>query len=736
MRERILEIIYQDQYQPLTLNEFCDVLDVQSSSEKEEVESILNELENEYILVKNKKQKYLHLKDANMYIGKINIKAKGFGFIRCDDLSHDVYVAKDDINGALNNDDVLFKLIPSHKKGPSDSAKVIKILSRGIKYIVGEVIKDNGKHFLKSDDVLFKTSLEIRNLNGAVNEHKVKVEIIDYISNEKAICDVIEIIGHKNDVGVDIASVASKYGFLQDFSQEVLEEVNNLKIDYEYEYKRRRNLTDKLIVTIDGEDAKDLDDAVTVDRLPNGNYLLGVYIADVSFFVRENSHLDRSAYERSTSCYLADRVIPMLPHKLSNDLCSLNPDTEKLVIGCEMEIDPWGEVVNNEIFEGYIKTYARLTYTEVNKVIKHDPTTTITDLKLIDLIYSMNELAQVLTKMRLNRGSLEFKIPEGRIIVDEKGKVLDIELRHHDQAEKVIEEFMIITNETIAQRMFWLELPFLYRVHDIPKEEKIKKFLLIARNLGYKIKGRGKKITPIELQNILDMITEEDQGLNTVLLRMMAKAIYSEKNIGHFGLASRYYTHFTAPIRRYSDLVVHRLIRKYLFEHNMNEKEIERLGKMVVEAAVQTSTRERQAIDCENEVNDMKKAEYMQDYVGEVFEGVISSVTNFGMFVMLPNTVEGLVHILDMYDDYYIYLEEFMMLLGERTKRKFRIGDKVKVRVLSANKETREINFELVYNKNTKRVKKSKQPRNNKSGRWENETRRKKNNRKKQKSKS
>lgn len=372
MRERILEIIYQDQYQPLTLNEFCDVLDVQSSSKKEEVESILNELENEYILVKNKKQKYLHLKDANMYIGKINIKAKGFGFIRCDDLSHDVYVAKDDINGALNNDDVLFKLIPSHKKGPSDSAKVIKILSRGIKYIVGEVIKDNGKHFLKSDDVLFKTSLEIRNLNGAVNEHKVKVEIIDYISNEKAICDVIEIIGHKNDVGVDIASVASKYGFLQDFSQEVLEEVNNLKIDYEYEYKRRRNLTDKLIVTIDGEDAKDLDDAVTVDRLPNGNYLLGVYIADVSFFVRENSHLDRSAYERSTSCYLADRVIPMLPHKLSNDLCSLNPDTEKLVIGCEMEIDPWGEVVNNEIFEGYIKTYARLTYTEVNKVIKHD----------------------------------------------------------------------------------------------------------------------------------------------------------------------------------------------------------------------------------------------------------------------------------------------------------------------------------------------------------------------------
>ena len=254
--------------------------------------------------------------------------------------------------------------------------------------------------------------------------------------------------------------------------------------------------------------------------------------------------------------------------------------------------------------------------------------------------------------------------------------------------------------------------------------------------MGYKIKGKGKKITPIELQNILDMITEEDQGLNTVLLRMMAKAIYSEKNIGHFGLASRYYTHFTAPIRRYSDLVVHRLIRKYLFEHNMNEKEIERLGKMVVEAAVQTSTRERQAIDCENEVNDMKKAEYMQDYVGEVFEGVISSVTNFGMFVMLPNTVEGLVHILDMYDDYYIYLEEFMMLLGERTKRKFRIGDKVKVRVLSANKETREINFELVYNKNTKRVKKSKQPRNNKSGRWENETRRKKNNRKKQKSKS
>lgn len=737
MREKILEIIYQDNYQPLTFEGFCEVLQVTSESEKEEVHNILQELENQYVLVKNKKRKYMHLRDANMYIGKINIKAKGFGFISCNDLSSDVYVSKDDINGSLNNDEVLFKLVPSRKKGPSISAKVLKVLSRGIKYIVGEVVKENNKYYLKSDDVLFKTVLEIRNLNGAVPEHKVKVEIFEYISDKKALCDVIEIIGHKNDVGVDVASVASKYGFVQDFSKEVYEEINNLNVDYDYEYKRRRDLTSKLIVTIDGADAKDLDDAVTVEKLPNGNYLLGVYIADVSFYVRENTHLDQAAFERSTSVYLVDRVIPMLPHKLSNDLCSLNPYTEKLIIGCEMEINKDGEVLNSEIFEGYIKTYARLTYEEVNKVLKNNPNTAITDPKIIKLIYDMHELSQILTKQRLLRGSLEFNIPEGKIIVNDQGEVIDIQLRVHDQAERIIEEFMIITNETVAQRIYWLELPFLYRVHDEPNEQKLKKFFLIAKNLGYKVKNKGKKITPLEIQNILEDISEEDQGLHTVLLRMMAKAVYSEKNIGHFGLASKYYTHFTSPIRRYSDLVVHRLIRKYLFEHNIHKDEIERLTKIVIEAAHQTSVRERDAIDCENEVNDMKKAEYMEKYVGEEFEGVISSVTNFGMFVMLPNTVEGLVHVLDMRDDYYIYIEDLMMLIGERTKRKYRIGDKVKVRLLSANKQTREINFDLVYNKNIKKVKKASGQRGkNRHSGWDHEKRRKDRHRSKQKSSS
>lgn len=724
MKDKILKLINSPQYRPLNLQGFYETLNANSTKEEMEIISALNSLEDEYIIIRNKKNKYMLLNDAGFFIGKINIKTKGFGFISSPGLNADVYVAKENTNDALNNDIVLFKISRSNKKDLKDTAKVIKVIERDLKHIVGEVYKLQDKYYLKSDDYNSKMIIEISNLNGAIVEHKVKAEIINFVDSKFAMVNVVEIIGHKNDVGIDIASVASKYNFVQEFSDEVLEQVGSYSSDVSRELSGRRDLTDKIIITIDGEDAKDLDDAVRLEKLSNGNYLLGVYIADVSHYVPKNSPLDISAYQRSTSCYLADRVIPMLPHRLSNDLCSLNPGQIRLVIACEMEINKDGQVVNSEIFEAYISTFARMTYTEVNKVLEGCPEAIIRNSSLVDLFKSMNDLSLILFDMRIRRGALEFEIPESQIIVNDKGEVTNIVLRERKRAERIIEEFMLIANETVAQRIYWLELPFLYRVHDEPNEEKLKKFLLIAKNLGYQVNAKGKKVNQKDLQNLLESISEEDQGLNTVLLRMMAKAKYSEKNIGHYGLASPCYTHFTAPIRRYSDLAVHRSLRKYLFKHEINQSEIDELTKSVVSAAIQTSQRERDAIDCENEVSDMKKAEYMAQFVGEVFEGVISSVTNFGMFVALPNTVEGLVHVLDMKDDYYEYYEDMMMLMGRVSKKKYRIGDIVKVKLTSAIKELREINFELVYNKNTKTVKKH-------NGRWENEKRRKKNHRKK-----
>lgn len=724
MKEKILELIHNPHYRPLNLQGFYTALNAEGTKDEMDIISALNSLEDEYIIIRNKKNKYLLLNDAGFYIGKINIKAKGFGFISSESLTADVYVAKEDTNDSLNNDIVLFKVTRASNKELRDTAKVIKVIERDLKYIVGEVYKRQDNYYLKSDDYNSKMLIEIANLNGAIPEHKVKTEIVNIVDSRFATVNVIDIIGHKNDVGIDIASVASKYNFVQEFPEEVLEQVKNYSSNVSHELSNRRDLTDKIIITIDGEDAKDLDDAVRVEILPNGNYLLGVYIADVSYYVPENSPLDISAYQRSTSCYLADRVIPMLPHRLSNDLCSLNPGQDRLVVACEMEIDKNGQVINSEIFEGYINTYARMTYTEVNKVLEGCPEAIVRNSGLVDLFKLMNDLSLILLGMRIKRGALEFEIPESQIIVNEKGEVTNIVLRERKRAERIIEEFMLIANETVAQTIFWLELPFLYRVHDEPNEEKLKKFLLIAKNLGYQVNAKGKKVNQKDLQNLLEEITDEDRGLNTVLLRMMAKAKYSEKNIGHYGLASQCYTHFTAPIRRYSDLVVHRLLRKYLFNHDINKEKIDELNQKVVSAAIQSSERERSAIDCENEVSDMKKAEYMAQFVGQVFEGVISSVTNFGMFIALPNTVEGLVHVLDMKDDYYEYYEDMMMLMGRVSKKKYRIGDTVKVKLTSAIKELREINFELVYNKPIRSIKKN-------NGRWENAKHRKKNYRKK-----
>ena len=726
MKEKILELIQQTHEKYKNAEEISDALGLDGAVQKEALLNALRELESEHKIIKNKKGNYVTLKEANLYVGNIQIKNKGFGFVTSSELPLDVYVAKEDTKGAFNGDTVLVKVQPKVKQDAKDSAKVIEIIKRNLDVVVGEVILHKEQYYLKNDDPIADVVFAINALNGAIVEHKVQAKVVEFQSDKKILVDVIKIIGHKNDVGVDIASVAAKYNFPTEFREETLAEVAQIDANIKQESSSRRDLSNHLVITIDGADAKDLDDAIRVEKLGNGNTLLGVYIADVAHYVRARQPLDQEALLRGTSVYLADRVIPMLPHRLSNDLCSLNPNEKKLVMACEMEINHEGEVVSKDIFEAVITSRYRMTYTEVEEILKGKQHK---DIELQKAIMQMQKLSKTLNRMRTKRGALDFDVRESKLEVNAQGMVTDVYYRKRLESEKIIEEFMLIANETVAETIFWLELPFIYRVHEDPKEEKLKKFLTISKNLGYPIQSKGKKVTPKALQELLGRIKEEDKGLNVLLVRMMAKARYSEKNLGHYGLASSCYTHFTSPIRRYPDLLVHRLLKKYIIKQEVDAEDFEGLYQVIIQAAEQSSRTERSAMDCENEVNDMKKAEYMENFIGSVFNGVVSSITNFGMFVALDNSVEGLVHVLDMDDDYYEYYEDMMVLVGARKKKQYRMGDRVRVRLISASKEQREISFKLLQSTPRKNAEKPK-------GRDKHENRRKKNNRKKQKSKS
>lgn len=449
-------------------------------------------------------------------------------------------------------------------------------------------------------------------------------------------------------------------------------------------------------MTIDGDDAKDLDDAISLKKLDNGNYQLGVHIADVSYYVEEGSALDKEAINRGTSIYLVDRVIPMLPHKLSNGICSLNPNVDRFTISCIMEINGKGKVIDHKIIPSIIHSSYRMTYNNVNKILDGDFPLQQQYKDVVPMFFLMEELAMILRKARDQRGSIDFDVNEGKVIVDKNGKAIDVVLRQRGTSDKIIEEFMLKANETIAEHFKWLDLPFIYRVHEYPKEKKLTQFQSIIKPLGYTIKGSLGNIYPKELSKIVEMSkgTDEHTIISTLLLRCMQKARYDEQCLGHYGLADEYYTHFTSPIRRYPDLLVHRLIRNYLFEERFDKAK--HFDKIIPQLAEQSSNMERRAIDIEREVEDMKMAEYMSHHIGEEFEGMISSVTSFGFFVELPNTIEGLVHISDLLDDYYVYDEKTLMLVGERTKKQFKISDKVKVRVVSCNTKEKTIDFELV----------------------------------------
>lgn len=722
MKQNLIDIFNNSSYAPFTFDELLKI----SKYQENELKDLLKELKEEYIIYESKRHRFGLLKQFGLYIGTIDIKEKGYGFISSDDFDEELFVPKPYINTALNKDKVMFRVIKynDHEK---DEAEVVKVIERNLKFVIGEIKTKYFKKIFEPLQMLENKYFDISDFNLAVEGDIVKVKITEFINEQHIQGKVTEVLGNKNDVGIDIKAIAAKYDFHQEFDDEVmtnLQQVVNDYIDYGFnEEIKRREKINKSIITIDGEDAKDLDDAVSIEILNNGNYLLGVYIADVSYFVEENSSLDEEALYRGTSVYLVDRVIPMLPHKLSNDLCSLNEKTPKLVMACLMEINKTGEVVNYEIKEAVIETKHRMTYTNVNKILNNDEECSKKYCDIKADIMLMNELANVLENMRKQKGALDFAIPEAKIIVNDKGEPIDIQIRERFAAEKLIEQFMLTANETVASCINQMDLPFIYRVHDIPKYDKLEEFKKILSSSKYNVNIRkNQKITSKVLQNIMNQV--DDYAISMMLLRMMAKAKYDAYNIGHYGLASECYTHFTSPIRRYPDLLVHRLLRKYLIKGEVSVDEQAETLKMIIDKAEQSSKRERDAIECEYEVNDMKMAQYMEQHIGETFSGTISSITNFGIFVTLDNTIEGFIRLGDLKDDYYEYHKQQMCLMGRHTNNKYYLGDKVKVKCINASKQKGEIDFIIPLKNNKNMLKYS-------NGRGKHEKRRNKNNRKK-----
>lgn len=700
VKEKIVELM-SGIHEAKKAIEINDMLGLKTASEYKELQEALDELVMEYVVFFTKKEKYILLKNCpGLKVGKLSVNKKGFGFVILDK-EDDLYVEASNMNGAIDGDIVLAEKFMS---GVRKEAKVIRIIKRELDDLVGEIAyNEKGKPILILDDNKKDLTIELtgEKLKDCVEGHKVLVKALKEINKRKYLCEVIKVIGHKNDPGTDILSIAYRHGIYEDFGEEVEKELESIPNQVsEKDLKGRKDLTNEVIFTIDGDDTKDIDDAISIKMKENGNYELGVHIADVSNYVKENTALGDAAYERGTSSYLADTVIPMLPHKLSNGICSLNEGEVRLSMSCVMEINHKGKIVDYDIFPSYIKSRKKMTYKKVNDIIIRDIVAPgyeefVDDLKL------MNELHKILRKEKINRGYINFEIDEAKIIQDENGKAIDVVKRVREEGEMLIEDFMIAANETVAGHIFQMDLPFIYRVHEDPKPEKIEEFMNLVKILGYKLTGNVNSITPKTMDNILSQLKDkkEFEILSALLLRSMRKAEYSKDNLGHFGLASRAYTHFTSPIRRYPDLVVHRLLKKYLVENDMSMTTIQTLDSSLIEIAQHSSERERAAVDAERDVLDMKMAEYMEDHIGEEYEGMINTITNFGFFVELPNLVEGLVHVQSLKGDYFTYVPEILAMIGKSTKKMYRLGDKVKVKCVAASKEASMVDFELVGEK-------------------------------------
>jgi ribonuclease R len=699
----IRQFMLEKAYKPLTLDELAVAMNV-PEEEKEAFARLLDEMEAEGRIVQTRTKRYGVPERFNLVRGTLQGTSKGFGFVIPDTPGRaDLYVHANDMNGAMDGDLVLARVHKVGRDGRRAEGEVVRILKRGREKIVGTFNKVSSYFgFVIPDDKRIPTDIFIapEYQMNARDGQKVVVKLHNITGRHSAEGEIVEILGFKNDPGVDILAIIRKHGLPEAFPEEVLREAEAIPDTIsEAEVKGRRDLRGRRMVTIDGEDAKDLDDAVSVERLDNGNVLLGVHIADVSYYVKEGSALDREAYERGCSVYLVDRVIPMLPKRLSNGICSLNPKVDRLTMTCDMEIDSEGNVVRYEIYPSVIRTAERMTYTAVKRiVVDEDPELIERYKSLVEDFRLMADLAMILRRKRIRRGAIDFNFAEAKIIVDEKGKPVDVVKRPRTIAEQLIEEFMLAANETVAEHFFRLEVPFVYRIHENPDTEKLKAFFEFVTTFGYKVKGRPDKVKPQALQALLEQVsgTPEEHVISTVMLRSMKQAKYAAECVGHFGLAAPFYTHFTSPIRRYPDLLIHRIIREVLEKGSLSVDRIDQLNAFLPDAAQQSSVRERLAVEAERETQNLKAAEYMMDKIGEEYEGIISGVTSFGLFVQLPNTIEGLVHISYLTDDYYYYDEKAYALIGDRMGRVFRIGDKVRVRVSGVNIDERKIDFELL----------------------------------------
>ncbi|WP_445488114.1 ribonuclease R [Niallia sp. 03133] len=708
--DKLLTYMKDEAYKPLTVQELEEAFGIEDSSGFKDFVKALVQMEEKGLVVRTRSNRYGLPEKMNLVRGKIAGHAKGFAFVIPEEQGlDDIFIPPNEVNTAMNGDIVLAR-VTSESSGQRREGTIVRIIERGVQQIVGTYSESKHFGFVIPDDKKIATDIFIPkgSTKGAVEGHKVVVKLTAYPEGRKnAEGAIVKILGHKNDPGVDILSVIHKHGLPLAFPEEVLDQANDApEIIDEKEIENRRDLRNETIVTIDGADAKDLDDAVTVVKLENGHYKLGVHIADVSYYVTENSPIDVEAEERGTSVYLVDRVIPMIPHRLSNGICSLNPKVDRLTLSCEMEISPNGEVVSHEIFQSVIKTTERMTYSDVNSILQEKDDELRSKYEaLVPMFELMEELAQILRTKRMTRGAIDFDFKESKVLVDEEGKPLDVVLRERSVAERLIEEFMLVANETVAEHFHWMQVPFIYRIHEDPKEEKLRRFFEFITNFGYIVKGTANSVHPRALQEIIESVqgSPEEMVISTVMLRSMQQAKYYPESLGHFGLSTEFYTHFTSPIRRYPDLIVHRLIRTYLIEGDISAPTQEKWNSSLTDIAEHSSNMERRSVEAERETDELKKSEYMLDKIGEEYDGIISSVTNFGMFVELTNTIEGLVHVSYMTDDYYRYDERHFAMIGERTGKVFRIGDEITVRVVSVNKDERAIDFEIVGMKGTRR---------------------------------
>ncbi len=700
-RESLLELLREVTYKPLTAEELLREFGQEHALEDTKLRVMLAQLEEEGEVVQTRTKRYGTPERMNLVVGRLEVKAKGFGFVVPEKGGNDYYISPTDMRGALDGDRVIVRPFPK-SGGDRPEGEVIRVLKRARQSLVGVISTFATYGFVKPDDkhLPHEVFVPMDELGGAVDGQKVVVDITSYPSRHQGMTGkVVEILGFPQDPGVDILAVVRKYGLPEKFPDEVLRAAEDIGHEVSaVEIAQRVDLQGETIVTIDGEDAKDLDDAVHVKKLANGHYLLGVHIADVAYYVEEGSALDREAERRGTSVYLVDRVIPMLPPRLSNGICSLNPQVERLTLTCEMEFDERFERVNYRLMPSVIKTAERMTYRAVRDILTGaDATTLARYADLVPYFKLMEELALGLRTKREERGAIDFNLSETKVVVDEQGKPLDLVKRERSIAEQIIEEFMLAANETVAEHAHWLELPFMYRVHETPTFEKMVALNEFLNNFGYHLKSLN-KIHPRTLQQVLNGVAgrPEEALVSHVLLRSMKQARYASDSLGHFGLATEYYTHFTSPIRRYPDLQIHRILREWIVEGRLSAFKQTHWTNRMPELALHCSQRERNATDAERETDLLKKIEFMVAHVGEEFDGVISGVTGFGVFVELDNSVEGMIHVSYLNDDYYHYHEKLHALIGARMRRVFRIGDRLRIQVAAANKENLTLDFALV----------------------------------------